>query len=64
MKSSSALRTLAQCLADAKTQLKPAICDLAATNEDYHLESTMKIYLSLAAQERKAWQLSQHLEEI
>lgn len=54
MKTEHAFRTVAEAMHNAKAALKPAIADLAATQEDHYFETVIRMYLAISTQERKA----------
>lgn len=64
MKQKNAMHTVVNAMHNARRALKPAIMDLCATDDDYMLEKTMRLYLSAVSQERRAAKLISYAGEV
>lgn len=53
-----AFNTVSEALENAKRALKPAIVDLASTDEDFFFEQLIKQYLAMGAQARRFYKLA------
>lgn len=65
MKRAHAFQTVATAMMNARQALRPAIVDLASSSasEEHHLERILRMYLTLATEERRAVRFAINAED-